>query len=176
MKIAYNRIGKKKTINYVIFGLIFTLFVVSAKAQENPPIPVKVEVNTAQFLNFGAFITGINGGTVIVNWNGTRTPTGDVVLLSMGQPVSPALFDVTANPGTIIQIQPQSSISLTGSNGGSISLNIDSFSMGQTFITTANPPFDSNPVFVGGTLTVGNSSQSPPGKYDGFFTLTFIQQ
>ena len=175
MKIAYNHIRTKKTINCVIFGLIFTLFNVSAKAQENPPIPVQVQVNTAQFLNFGAFTTGTSGGTVIVDWNDIRTPTGDIILLSMGQPVSAALFDVTANPGTIIQIQPQSSINLTGTNGGSITLNIDSFSTGQTFITTAGLPF-TNPVYVGGTLTVGNSSQSPPGQYNGSFTLTFIQQ
>src|SRR5680860_869619 len=55
------------------------------------------------------------------------------------------------------------------------SLNIDSFSTGQTFITTASPPF-ANPVYVGGTLTVGNSSASPPGQYNETFTLTFIQQ
>jgi hypothetical protein len=173
MKIAYNHIGTKKTINYVIFGLIFTFFSISAKAQENPPIPVQVEVNTAQNLNFGAFTTGINGGTVIVNWNGNPTATGDVVLLGMGQ--TPALFDVTANPGTIITISSQPNIVLTGP-AGTMLLNIDSYSTGQTFITTANPPFDTNPVFVGGTLTVGNSSQSPPGQYNGSFTLTFIQQ
>jgi hypothetical protein len=176
MKIAYNLIGTKKTINYVIFGLIFTLFSVSAKAQENPPIPVQVQVNTAQFLNFGAFTTGISGGTVTVTSGSIRNPpTGDIVLLSMGQPVSAALFDVTANPGTIIQIQPQSSINLAGSNGGSITLNIDSYSTGQTFITTASPPF-ANPVYVGGTLTLGSSSANPPGQYNGSFTLTFIQQ
>ncbi len=176
MKIAYNRIGTKKTINYVIFGLIFILFSLSAKAQENPPIPIQVQVSTAQFLNFGVFTTGISGGTVTVTSNGIRNATGDVILLSMGQPVSAALFDVTANPGTIIQIQPQPSVNLTGTNGGSITLNIDSYSTGQIFITTANPPFDTNPVFVGGTLSVGNSSQSPPGQYTGNFTLTFIQQ
>jgi hypothetical protein len=177
MKIANNLIGTKKTINYVIFGLIFTLFNFTSKAQENPPIPVQVKVNTAQNLNFGSFTTGINGGTVTVTSGSNRIlPTGDIVLLNMGQPVSAALFDVTANPGTIIQIQPQSSISLTGSNGGSITLNIDSYSTGQTFITTANPPFDTNPVFVGGTLTVGNSTISPPGQYTGDFTLTFIQE
>ncbi len=175
MRIANNLIGTKKTIDYVIFGLIFTIFHLCAKAQENPPIPVQVQVNTAQFLNFGAFTSGTSGGTVIVEWNDIRTPTGDIILLSMGQPVSAALFDVTANPGTIIQIQPQSSVNLTGSNGGSITLNIDSFSTGQTFITTANLPF-TNPVYVGGTLTIGNSSASPPGEYNGYFTLTFIQQ
>ena len=176
MKIAYNLIGTKKTINYVIFGLIFTLFSVSSKAQENPPIPVQVQVNTAQFLNFGAFTTGSSVGTVIVASDGSRTSTGDVVLLNMGQPVSRALFDVTANPGTIITISSPQGIELTGP-GGSIFLDINSnsYSTGQTFITTASPPF-TTPVYVGGTLSIGNLSANPPGQYDGTFTLTFIQQ
>jgi len=180
MKIAYNLIGTKKTINYAIFGLIFTLFSISAIAQENPPIPVQVQVNTAQFLNFGAFTTGVSGGTVTVTADGLRSSTSDVVLLSMGQPVSPALFDVTANPGTIITISSPLNISLNGP-GGMMKLNIDSFrtidsySTGQTFITTASPPF-ATAVYVGGTLTVKNLTANPPGQYSGSFTLTFIQQ
>ncbi len=175
MKIAYNLIGTKKTINYVIFGLIFTLFSVSSKAQENPPIPVQVQVNTARFLNFGSFTTGVSGGTVSVTSNGIRSSTGDVVELNMGPPVSSAQFDVTANPGTILTINSPANIILTGTGGGSIFLNIDSYSTGQTFITTASPPF-TTPVYVGGTLSIGNLSANPPGQYDGTFTLTFIQQ
>ncbi len=175
MKIAYNRIWTKKTINYVIFGLIFTLFSFYAKAQENPPIPVQVQVSTAQFLNFGDFIVGSGIGTVTINSNGSRSNTGDTYLLNIGATPSAALFDVTANPGTIIQIQPQSSITLDGSNGGSMTLNIDGYSTGQTFISTASPP-SVNSVYVGGTLTSGGSSANPPGQYTGNFTLTFIQQ
>lgn len=174
MKIAYNLIKTKKTINYVIFGWIFTLFSISAKAQENPPIPVQVQVNTAQFLNFGAFTTGISGGTVTVTSDGLKSSTSDVVMLNMGQSVSPALFDVTANPGTIITITSQPNIILSGP-GGSILLNINSYSTGQTFITTASPPF-TTPVYVGGTLIVGSPSANPPGQYNGTFTLTFIRQ
>jgi hypothetical protein len=178
MKIAYNRIGTKKTINYVIFGLIFILFSLSAKAQEtpeNPPIPIQVQVNTSQSLNFGAFTVGSGTGSVTINSNGSRSNTGDTYLLNMGATPSAALFDVTANPGTIIQIQPESSINLVGSKGGSITLNIDSYSTGQTFITTAIPP-SINSVYVGGTLSSGGSSANPPGQYNGSFTLTFIQQ
>jgi len=180
MKIAYNHIRTKKTITHVIFGLIFTLFSFSAKAQENPPIPVQVKVNTAQFLNFGAFTTGVSGGTVSVTADGLRTSTSDVVLLNMGPAVSPALFDVTANPGTIITISSQPNIVLNGP-GGMMNLNIDSFRtidsniLGQTFITTASPPF-ANAVYIGGTLTVKNLTANPPGQYNGTFTLTFIQQ
>ncbi|MGM1054429.1 MAG: DUF4402 domain-containing protein [Bacteroidota bacterium] len=175
MKIAYNLIWTKKTINHVIFGLIFTLFSLSAMAQENPPIPVQVQVNTSQFLNFGAFTVGTGVGTVTVNSDGIRSNNGDTFLLNMGATPSAALFDLTANPGTIIQIQPQTPINLPGSNGGSIKLNIDSFSTGQTFITTASPPL-SNPVYVGGTLSSEGSIANPPGNYNGTFTLTFIHQ
>jgi len=170
MKIAYNLIGTKKTINYVIFGLIFTLFSFTSKAQENPPIPVQVQVDTDRNLNFGTFTTGNAGGTVIVDSNGSRTSTGDVSLVSMDQG-SQALFTVTANPGTIITIGSQP-ITLIGTPGGSMDLNIDSYSTGQTFITRTS----TTSVFVGGTLTVGNSSQNPPGQYTEYFTLTFIQQ
>lgn len=144
-------------------------------AQEKPPIPIKVEVNTSQFLNFGSFTTGMNGGTVTVNYEGTRTITGDIFLLNLGASPSPALFDVTANPGTIINISAPTNVELTGSDGGTIYLDINSFSTGRTFITTANP-LGVNEVFVGGTLRIGNQSAAPPGRYNGTFTLTFIHQ
>lgn len=157
--------------------LLYLFLAISAPllAQENPPIPIQVEVNTAQYLNFGAFITGNTGGTVIVDPTGLRTPSGDIILLDVGQPASPALFDLTANPGTIINIMPPGAITLNGSNGGAITLDINSFSTGKTFITSASS-FNITDVFVGGTLTVGNSSASPAGIYNGTFTLTFIQE
>lgn len=159
----------------LLFYLLFNAGFFSVVAQENPPVPIRVEVNTSQFLNFGAFTTGINGGTVTVNYEGNRTHTGDIYLLNLGASPSPALFDVTANPGTIIQISAPTNVELTGTNGGTIFLDINSFSTGQTFITTANPP-GVNEVFVGGTLRVDNQSAAPPGRYNGQFNLTFIHQ
>lgn len=144
-------------------------------AQENPPIPIKVEVNTSQFLNFGSFTTGLNGGTVTVDYDGNRTQTGDIFLLNLGESPSPALFDVTANPGTIIQVLTPENIELTGTNGGTVFLTINSLSTGNTFITTTQPPAV-NPVFVGGTLRIDNQASAPPGRYNGTFTLTFIHQ
>lgn len=163
----------KKSFWIILFiGLFYSI---KLTAQENPPIPISVEVNTAQFLNFGTFTTGTSGGTVSVDFNGIRTNTGDVVLLNMGPTVAAALFDVTAIPGTIITITHAPSINLTGSNGGSISLSLDSYSKGINFLATANPPLKT-PVYIGGTLTIGNSSASPAGRYNGNFTVTFIQQ
>lgn len=142
---------------------------------ENPPIPVKVEVNTARWLNFGAFTTGISGGTVVVNHLGNRTSTGDITLLNLGATHTSAMFDVTAIPGSVIQISAPVNVSLTGSNGGVIYLDIDSFSTGQVFIHTGNANTPTS-VEVGGTLKVADPGANPSGRYNGTFTLTFINQ
>ncbi|MFD1079659.1 DUF4402 domain-containing protein, partial [Longispora fulva] len=157
-------------IAFLLFMLVQT-----AIAQEKPPIPITVEVNTSQNLNFGSFTVGVTGGTVSVDYNSTRTSTGDVFELNMGASPSAALFDVTANPGTIIQISAPTNIPLTGSNGGVIYLDINSFSTGQLFISTATPP-NVNSVYVGGTLTIPANTNNLPGQYNGNFTLTFIHQ
>ncbi|WP_165499025.1 DUF4402 domain-containing protein [Gramella sp. KN1008] len=143
-------------------------------AQENPPIPVEVEVNTAQFLDFGAFTVGENGGTVSVDHTGTRTWTDDITLLNSGSTVSPALFDVYANPGTIITITHPPSFELTR-GGQKISLEINSYSTGNTFISTQNSDIP-NPVYIGGTLTLGSPSANTPGRYSGTIMITFNQQ
>ncbi len=167
----YSSILRVKNYRTHIFVFIFALIGILTFAQENPPIPIQVQVDTNKNLNFGTFTTGNAGGTVIVDWEGRRTSTGDITLLNIEQG-SAALFTVTANPGTIIQIQPQSSIILTGTNGGDLTFNIDSYSTGSSFITSTY----SESVFVGGTLDVGNSTANPPGQYTGNFTVTFIQQ
>ena len=163
-----------------ILTISLILFILSANinktfAQEDPPIPVDVEVNTAQFLNFGAFTVGDAGGTVSVDYNGTRTWTGDVHLFSSGTTISPALYDVYANPGTILTITHPETFELTGTSGQKIILKIDSYSTGKTFITTqnANTP---NSVYVGGTLILGNSAANGPGNYSGTINVTFNQQ
>lgn len=162
----------------IIFIVVLALVLMPLKemlAQENPPMPIEVEVSTVQFLNFGAFAIGNSIGTVSVDSNGTRTWTGDVTLLNTGATVSPALFDVYANPGTLINITHPTSFTLMGSSGQTIELQIDSYSTGKTFITTLNPQTPT-PVYVGGTLNLGAISANGPGDYSGTFTITFIQE
>jgi hypothetical protein len=175
MKLAYNHIGTKKTINYVIFGLIFTLFSLSAKAQENPPIPIEVLVRNAQGLNFGAFVVGSAGGTISIEpFLGPPTHSLDVFPLSFSSQVHYAIFDVYANPGTLIQILQPQDVQLSGPSGSNVVLSINpsnQTSTGDSFIVKQNP----QPVFVGGTLTLP-AGASPAGQYNGSFTLTFIQE
>ncbi|HUW91735.1 MAG TPA: DUF4402 domain-containing protein [Bacteroidales bacterium] len=144
-------------------------------AQEPPPRPITVTVNMSQNLAFGAFTHGVAGGTVIIYADGSRDYSGDVVLLSLGMSFSTALFDVVANPGTVIQIVNGPDISLSGSNGGSMVLHIGDSSPLSPFVTTETPP-DVNQVNIGGTLTVGNTLDNPPGSYSGMFLITFIQE
>ena len=157
----------------IIIFLLSAGFVV--KAQELPPRPITVTVNMSQNLAFGAFAHGTIGGTVIVYADGSRSFTGDVVLLNLGFSVSTALFDVVANPGTVIQIMNGPDVSLSGSNGGSLLLHIGDSYPTSPFVTTETPP-DVNQVNIGGTLTVGDAIANPPGSYSGQFLITFIQE
>ena len=157
--------------------LLFMLSLMEVSGQENPPIPIEVEVRTSRNLNFGSFVAGNSIGYVTVDYNGIRTVDGDIVGLSVGE-VSTALFDVYANSGTIIQIQQMGDTELTNGNGGTIYLSLDSFSTGQrTFVTWEQSAQIPNEVSVGGTLTIpADNSGNLPGRYNGTFTLNFIHQ
>ncbi|WP_157986388.1 DUF4402 domain-containing protein [Chitinophaga alhagiae] len=132
-------------------------------------------VSTAQQLSFGAFSQGNSGGTVTVNASGTRSSTGDVILVNMGVSYFPAIFEVEAAQGTIINIVNGPDVPLNGSNGGSMQLHIGNADQTLPFVTTATPPARTS-VKIGATLTVGARAANPPGNYSGTFSVTFIQE
>ncbi|HSP12805.1 MAG TPA: DUF4402 domain-containing protein [Salegentibacter sp.] len=169
---------KLRNIGFLMGILVVGVFQ-QLSAQENPPVPIEVEVRTSQNLNFGSFVAGTAGGNVTVSDNSNRTVDGDIFELNFGQNTSAALFDVYANPGTIIQIQDSSPYTLENQEtGAEIKLFIDSYSTGQrTFVTQAANAETPNEVFVGGTLQIpADNSGMLPGIYNGTFTLTFIHQ
>ena len=48
-----------------------------------------------QEINFGTYcVTGTAGGTITVGWDGNRTATGDIVLMSMSPIAQPAIFEI----------------------------------------------------------------------------------
>jgi hypothetical protein len=169
------RCSRIKRLIQLASGLVVLMNLpLSAYAQEMPPRPITVTVITTQNLSFGSFAQGTLGGTVTVSSSGMRTPGGNIMLLSGGS-VSPALFDVVANPGTLITISNGPDVTLNGSNGGTLTLHIGSSSTGSPFITTVARPSPTH-VYIGGTLTVGTPAASPPGDYSGSFQVTFVQQ
>lgn len=163
-------------LKYNNFLLLVVLLCVSPViGQEHPPSHVEIEVRTNQFLNFGAFTIGNARGSISVDHQGTRSYSGDVYLLNIGETVSPALFEVKARPGTILNVVTQKDIYLRGDNGGRIRLQLDSFSPDEMFISTAQPPHG-NSLYVGGTLFLESVSANPPGRYNGTFTITVVHQ
>lgn len=163
-------------MNTLTAVLVLLLFLqLPAFAQEPPPRPISIYVNPAQGLIFGAFFQGPTGGTVTVSPNGSRSVSGSVVQANLGFPFSPAIFEVDANPGTLITIMNGPDVLLTGSNGGTLSMKIGSSSTGSPFIANAVSPARTL-VRIGGTLTVGVPLANPPGNYSGTFSVTFIQQ
>jgi hypothetical protein len=147
----------------------------AALGQVQPPRPLSVFVNPAQPLSFGAFYQGPLGGSVIIYPNGSRTSTGDVVQASLGYSFSPAMFEVEGLPGTIVSILNGPDVTLSGSNGGTMTLHIGNSTPASPFILTTSSPARTV-VNIGGTLTVGPPSTNPPGSYNGTFNVTFIEQ
>jgi len=144
-------------------------------AQPDPPRPIIVTANPAQGLIFGAFFQGASGGTVIVQADGSRSSTGSIVLANLGYVFSPAVYEIDANVGTLISIMNGPDVTLSGSNGGTISLHIGAASTGASFTTTAVSPA-TTAVRIGGTLTIGTALANPSGAYSGSYMVTFIQQ
>ena len=162
----------KRFLIHIGLVICSTVLFIPVNAQENPPKPIAVRVSTLQHLSFGAFIQSGTNGTVTVTPEGARTSTGNIILPNMSSIVTPALFEVTALPGTLITIVNGPDSQLSGSNGGTIMLRIGDSNTGSPFIANG----EHNEVFIGGTLTVGPLMANPAGAYSGIFQVTFIQQ
>jgi hypothetical protein len=174
MIIPGTNLEKLKHVIMMICGTILLVIShVPAFAQEQPPKPITIKVNTLRNLNFGTFIYSGGSGTVTVTPLGDRTATGSIILPNTGWIGTPALFEVEAIPGTLITIQNVPTARLYGSLG-SITLNIGASYPQSPFIATGAI---TTTVTIGGTLTVGPElSADPAGNYSGSFDVTFIQQ
>lgn len=169
---------KSKLIGRVlpaIAAMILLCIAVPLQAQEPPPRPVIVTANPSQPLAFGAFSPGASGGTVTVLPGGTRSAGGSVVLLSLGYIYTPAMFYVRANPGTVLSVLVPPPAILTGSGGGTLSLQINGSLPASPFVTTLPWPQQTT-LLVGGTLTIGNIATNPPGTYTGTYSITLIRE
>jgi hypothetical protein len=101
-----------------------------------PRDPASIAVYTVQNIHFGAFTQGPVGGSVVLSPAGTRTATGDVILLNMGTTYYQSIFEIDAIVGTVISIMNGPDATLTGSNGGSMSMTIGSSSPGSPFVNS----------------------------------------
>src|SRR4030042_40036 len=108
--------------------LFFTtvLFVCVNASFAQPDLPQRsLTVTAAQAIHFGTLcVTGGAGGTVTVGYDGSRASTGDVVLLPIAPTAQPAIFEIKLCQGRNVIITFSATTTLTGSNGGSLTLDI----------------------------------------------------
>lgn len=131
-------------------------------------------VISTQDLSFGAFAAG-TGGTVTISPQGARTATGDVTLMTGGlaSQGSSASFDLTGSPNATYQITlpTDNAVTLTGSQGGSMSLSsFTSSPSGQGQLNASG----TQTVYVGAALGVGSNQAA--GSYSGSFNVTMVFQ
>jgi hypothetical protein len=159
----------------VVFNTIGLFSFAQTPTDSLPGDPGALSIYTIQNMAFGAFAHGNTGGSVTVESDGTRSATGDVILLNLGISYYNAIFEIESPSGTLITIVNGPDATLTGSNGGSMSLHIGSSNPASPFNNTVGPP-QRTQVNIGGTLTVNGSGGSPPGLYTGTVYITFNQQ
>ena len=128
-----------------------------------------IEVTNTQNLNFGFFCqTDNTGGTVTVSNTGSRSATGNITLISSSY--SCAAFTITTDSTNQFSLQiSQPEIDISGSNGGSMLLQIGSSNPEFPTIATGQPAT----IYLGGTLNVDSRSENPAGTYSGNYLLYF---
>jgi hypothetical protein len=151
---------------------IIWLLPLVVRGQEMPPRPVSIVSSVIHYLNFGDFTTYGSGGTVTISATGSRTAIGDIIL--MNSTWSPAIFYVTANPGTLVSIYSGTEAILNGSNGGTLRMTVGETWPVSPLVIPLSPPVIN--LQVGATLEVGPTGSNPPGIYTGTFHLIFIQE
>jgi hypothetical protein len=168
LKIPYNKLE---------IVLISMLFYVSCSYGQ-PALPTRsIEVNATQSLQFGTFaLTGGAGGSVVVGYDGGRTASGNIALLAVAPFSQPAIFEVKLLQGRNINIDFSAITTLTGSDGGSLTLNIGPTEKGinGAYFQTNNGRDFTTVLRVGGTLDIPGAAI--PGTYTGTFFITFNQE
>lgn len=132
-----------------------------------------INIYNNQNLQFGTFSQGTQGGTLVISPDGMRSVTGSIVLLNFGSSYSPSIFEIEAPKNSIVSILSGPDVILTGSNGGTMSLKIGASKPGSPFPVITDSPGRTQ-INIGGTLTVGNSTASPPGVYTGNFYISIV--
>lgn len=137
------------------------------------PITITNPVN----LDFGRFIAGTAVGTVIVDTDGGRTATGDVVLPTVGPTPTAAQFLVTGGSDATYTISWTGGTTLTNTGVGvetmamAMTSNLTGAAGATTNVMTGTlSPEGTQTIHMGGTLSVG--ADQVAGTYEGAVTAT----
>ncbi len=170
-------INLKSAIFRLLLAVMVALFIIGEPIAQ-PTLPQRsVTVTATQALHFGTFtMTGPAGGTITVGFNGVRSSTGSIYLSALPPAAQPAIFEIKLCQGRNITVILPSNIILTGSNGGTMTLQLgptEKGASGSKFAVGNNCNFITT-LRVGGILYVPGIA--PPGIYTGSFEITFEQE
>lgn len=173
LKTVNSKIPRHK-LGIIIVALLFCAHYSNAQ----PNLPTRaIEVTATQPLQFGTFVlTGGAGGSVLVGYDGSRTATGSIALLGIAPYAQPAIFEVKLLQGRNVQIDFSSTTTLSGSDGGALTLHIGPTEKGTNgaYFPTNNARNFITVLRVGGTLDIPGAAI--PGIYTGTFFITFNQE
>ena len=131
---------------------------ISAEAAATIISPITISVTSN--MNFGYVVATPAGGTVLLEPDGTITPTG--VSLASGITTSPAIFTVSGEPSFTYSITlTNASIVLTS---GANTMTVDAFTRDPIGDGTLDGTLGTQTLRVGGTLNVGASQTA--GLYE----------
>lgn len=132
----------------------------------------QVSITNTQTLHFGIICLTGAGGTVTVGFDGSRTSTGNLILLSLSPVAQPAIFEIMNCPGGSVSLTFNATTILTGSNGGELTLDLgptEKGISGSIFTTISDCNFVT-PVYMGGSLHIPDAAIA--GTYTGSFDVT----
>jgi hypothetical protein len=144
----------------------------NATATATSTVVAPISITKSTDLAFGTFSGGATGGTVTVATNGTRSKTGDVVL--MGTTGAAAKFDVSGSGSLTytITLAGDTTLSDGGTNSMAFARVSDLTGAGATSgnVTSGTLSAGAQSIYVGGVLTVGVNQAA--GSYSGNISAT----
>lgn len=162
---------------WLFFVVIFCFCYLFSSAQPVLPRRSLTATTATQGIHFGTFcLSSPSGGTITVGFDGSRSCSSGILLLGKSPNAHPAIFDVKLCDGRVVSINYYTSIQLTGSNSGALTLNLgptDKGVNGSAFVTGGDCNFISQ-IRLGGMLTVPGTAV--PGTFSGVFAITFNQE
>ena len=130
----------------------------------------QVSITNTQTLHFGTICLTGAGGTVTVGSDGSRASTGNLILLSLLPVAQPAIFDIMNCSGGSVSLTFNATTILTGSNKGSLTLDIGPTDKGPNGSSFTTNDCIITPLRVGGTLHIPDAAIA--GTYTGSFDVT----
>ena len=146
---------------------ISTFAQVSATATTSATVITPIAITKTVDMNFGSIaVSPTIAGTVVLAPAGTRTKTGGVTLPAVTGTVTAASFNVTGLGTSTYSISLPSTITLTGTPSGSMTVGTFLSTPSGTGTLTAG----AQTVLVGGTLNVGAAQAA--GSYTNSSDMT----